>query len=90
MDIGKGVEVHLGVADTKMSAAIAVLRDEGYETHNVQTRQPGTKQFTTQQVIVPEGVTFGEASKMANAGLIHTMGTWTENEGKQDLLFGIQ
>lgn len=79
VDVGKGVDLQLGIADTKLNAALSVLRDEGYETYNLQTRNVGTQHFTNQRVIVPPGTGFGAAKKMANQ--IHTMGEWTENDG---------
>lgn len=79
VDVGKGVDLQLGIADTKLNAALSVLRDEGYETYNLQTRNVGTQHFTNQRVIVPPGTGFGGAKRMANE--IHTMGEWTENDG---------
>jgi len=79
VDVGKGVDLQLGIADTKLNAALSVLRDEGYETYNLQTRNVGTTHFTNQRVIVPPGTGFGGAKKMAND--IHTLGEWTENDG---------
>lgn len=79
VDVGKGVDLQLGIADTKLNAALSVLRDEGYETYNLQTRNVGTSHFTNQRVIVPPGTGFGGAKKMAND--IHTLGKWTENDG---------
>jgi len=79
VDVGKGVDLQLGIADTKLNAALSVLRDEGYETYNLQTRNVGTTHFTNQRVIVPPGTGFGGAKRMSNE--IHTMGEWTENDG---------
>lgn len=79
VDIGKGTEHHLGVADTKLKSAVAVLRDEGYETYTLQTPQVGSKNMTNQKVIVPPGTTFGQAKKMTDR--IHTMGEWSEDGG---------
>lgn len=79
VDIGKGVELHLGVADTKLKSAVAVLRDEGYETYNLQTKNVGTNNSTNQKVIVPPGTTFGMAARMKDR--IHTMGEWSEDNG---------
>jgi hypothetical protein len=85
VDIGKGTELNIdaagrmGISKEKLKAAIAVLRDEGYETYTLQTKNVGTNHFTNQQVIVKPGVTFGEAKKMTDR--IHTMGEWTENDG---------
>lgn len=79
VDIGKGVELQLGISKEKLASAIAVLRDEGYETFTLQTKNVGTNHFTNQQVITKPGTTFGEAKKMTDR--IHTMGEWTENDG---------
>jgi hypothetical protein len=75
----------MGISPEKLKAAVAVLRDEGYQTYTLQTPQPGTRQFTNQKVIVKPGVTFGEAKRMTDR--IHTMGEWSEDGGKT--FFGI-
>lgn len=87
VDIGKGVEHSIlnGISPERLRAAASVLRDEGYRTHRVPVPQPGTKHFTQQLVMVKPGVTFGEARKMTDR--IHTMGEWTEDNGKT--FFGI-
>lgn len=80
VDIGKGVDVELGIASTKLGSALAVLRDEGYETYSLPIRQPGSNgNFTNTKVIVPPGTGFGGAVKMQAD--IHTLGEWSENEG---------
>lgn len=79
VDVGKGVDIQLGIANTKLNAALSVLRSEGYETYNLQTRNVGTTHFTNQKVIVPPGTGFGGAKRMIDR--IHTMGEWTENDG---------
>lgn len=86
VDIGKGTALNIGagekmgISNEKLKAAVAVLRDEGYETYTLRTKNVGTNHFTNQQVIVKPGVTFGEAKKMTDR--IHTMGEWTETEGR--------
>lgn len=85
VDIGKGTELHvdtgtrMGISPEKMKAAIAVLRDEGYETYNLQVPQVGTKQFTNQKVLVPPGTSFGDAKRMTDR--IHTIAEWSEDGG---------
>lgn len=87
VDIGKGTEhnIGLGISNEKLKAAVAVLRDEGYETHVIPTPQVGTRQFTPQRVIVKPGVTKAQARAMIDR--LHTMGEWTETEGRT--YFGI-
>ena len=86
VDIGKGVGHWLGISVERLRAAASVLRDEGYETHNIKVRQPGTDHNTNQLVMVKPGVTRSQAQKMSDR--IHTMGEWTENDGQS--FYGIQ
>lgn len=85
VDIGKGTELHIdaglkmGISPEKLKAAVAVLKDEGYETYTLQVPQVGSGHFTNQKVIVPPGTGFGGAKKMVDQ--IHTMGEWTEDDG---------
>ena len=79
VDVGKGTEHLMGIASTRLSAALSVLRDEGMLTYNLRIRQPGTNQFTTNYVIVPEGTSISQAYKLKND--IHTMGEWSEDGG---------
>jgi hypothetical protein len=85
VDIGSGVGLQMGISKERLRAAVSVLRDEGYETYTLPVRQPGTKNMTNQKVIVPPGTGFGNARRMTDN--IHTMGEWTEDDGKT--FFGI-
>ncbi len=80
VDVGIGVEYALGVADTKKKAALAVLRDEGYETYNLKVKNVGSKNAKNQLVIVPPGTGFAAARKMVDQ--VHTMGIYSEDEGR--------
>lgn len=57
LDVGAGTERHLGIASTKLSAALAVLKEEGYEVHTVKHPQLGTGENTTLRVLVKPGTT---------------------------------
>lgn len=82
VDIGRGVSTRMGISPERLRAAVSVLRDEGYETYSLTIRNPGTKNSTNHLVVVPPKTGFAEASRMARGPKgIHTMGTWTENEG---------
>lgn len=85
VDVGKGVALQMGIADTKLKAALSVLRDEGYETHTVPIKNVGTNNNTNGKVLVPPGTGFGGARRLTPK--MHTMGEWTEDEGKT--YFGI-
>lgn len=55
VDIGKGVENHLGIAPTKLNTAVAMLEAEGYTVHRVPVPQVGTTHDTTTKVLAPPG-----------------------------------
>lgn len=63
LDVGSGVEHHLGVSRTKLNAAIAQLKEEGYGIHYVKIPQLGTSNFTTQTVLAGPGVKYSEVFK---------------------------
>jgi DNA-binding CsgD family transcriptional regulator len=58
LDIGKGVANHLQISPEKLSAAVAILKDEGYEVQKVQVQQQGTANKTTVKVLCPPGTTY--------------------------------
>lgn len=58
IDIGTGVEHHIGVSRTKLDTAVAVLKEKGYEVHNVQIDQLGTGNKTLIKVLAPPGTTY--------------------------------
>lgn len=58
IDVGVGVEHQLGISSTKLTNAVAVLKEEGYEVHKIQVDQLGTSQKTTIKVLAPPGTTY--------------------------------
>jgi hypothetical protein len=78
LDIGAGTESHLGISSTKLSTAVAVLRQKGYEVRNIQVDQlgtgPGNK--TTVKVLVPPG-----SPKFIDPSSIKTVAAYTEDGG---------
>ena len=57
IDVGAGVERHLGISKDKLNTAIAKLKDEeGYTVHYVKVEQLGTGKETTVKVLAKEGV----------------------------------
>lgn len=55
IDVGSGVENHIGISQTKLSTALAVLKEEGYRVHTVQTPQMGTNKKTLVKVLTLPG-----------------------------------
>lgn len=55
VDVGKGVAQRLGVTDTRLKTAVALLESEGYEKHYTDVRQQGTVEKTSMMLITKEG-----------------------------------
>jgi len=56
IDVGVGVEHHIGVTRTRLDTAVAVLREQGYVVHNIYIEQvniPG--KFTRMRVLAAPG-----------------------------------
>lgn len=60
VDVGAGVELHLGVSREKLKAARKILENEGYVLHTPKIDQLGTGNQTTLKVLCPPGTTFKE------------------------------
>lgn len=58
IDIGTGIEAHLGVSANKLSTSVKALQNEGYELINIQVDQLGTDKKTTVKVLAPPGTTY--------------------------------
>lgn len=80
IDIGSGVEQHLGVARTKMDTAVYLLEEKGYVVHEVYFQQLGTNKYTIMKVLGPPGSTKAEAVK--NRLDIQTVDGYSEDGGK--------
>jgi DNA-binding transcriptional regulator YiaG len=63
LDIGAGVEYHIGVSGTKLKAAIAKLQEEGYKVQYLKVQQLGTGKNTTLKVLTKDDVTYSELFK---------------------------
>lgn len=56
IDVGVGVERHLGVSRTKLQAAVAALKEEGYTVHYIKVPQLMTNHDTSTMVLAKPGV----------------------------------
>lgn len=63
VDIGVGVEHHIGVSQTKLSTAVAMLQEQGYTVHYVKVEQLGTGQQTTIKVLAKPDTAYSEVFK---------------------------
>ena len=57
IDIGSGVENYIGVSPTRLNTAVTVLREQGYEVHDLNIEQVGTGQFTRYKILAAPGTT---------------------------------
>lgn len=79
LDIGEGTENSMGISETKLKAAVAILEAEGYEVHRVKALQLGTGHETNMKVLVPPGTTYKEL--VNNRDDIRTVAAWSEDGG---------
>lgn len=86
VDIGTGVENHLGMSSTKLATAVAVLQEEGYKIHYLKVTQLGTGKQTTLKVLAAPEVTYSEVSQ--NRDKIKQIQHFTEDGGRS--FIGIQ
>lgn len=86
IDIGTGVENHLGMSSTKLATAVAVLQEEGYKIHYLKVTQLGTGKQTTLKVLTAPEVTYSEVSQ--NRDKIKQIQHFTEDGGRS--FIGIQ
>lgn len=81
LDVGLGVESHLGISRTKLNTALAQLKEEGYEIHYVKVEQLGVPgKFTSIKVLCLPGTNYSELYK--NQDQIRTLTDWSEDGGR--------
>lgn len=86
IDIGTGVENHIGVSQTKLSTAVAMLKEQGYTVHYVKVEQLGTGQQTTIKVLAPPNTPYSEVFR--NRDQIKQVTDYSEDGGRSFL--GVQ
>lgn len=80
IDIGTGVELHLGISKEKLGSAVARLKDEDYEVIKVQVDQLGTGNKTLVKVLAPPGTKYGDVKN--NMDKIHQIVEYSQDGGK--------
>jgi DNA-binding CsgD family transcriptional regulator len=82
LDIGKGTENWRGISSTKLSTAVAILKQQGYVVHNVQSPQLGTTggKKTTVKVLAPPGTTYVDVK--THPELIKTVAVTSPDHGR--------
>lgn len=80
LDVGKGSENYLQIAESKKKVAIAALEEEGYKVFYVPVQQLGTGKNTNTMVLAPPGTTFPDVMK--NQDKIKSVTGYTEDGGR--------
>ena len=80
LDIGSGVEHHMGISRTKFNAAVALLKEEGYTVHYVKVPQLGTGKFTTQTVLAAPGTKYSEVFR--NRADVQSVAGYSDDGGR--------
>lgn len=78
LQIGTGVENQIGITDTKLKAAVALLKEDGYEEISVQVDASGQNK-TTVKVLAPPGTKYLDVKK--NLANIKTIEQHTPDGG---------
>ena len=86
LDVGTGIENQLGISQTKLSTAVAILQEEGYKIHYLKVTQLGTGKQTTVKVLSAPDVSYSEVSK--NRAQIKPIQSFSEDGGRS--FIGIQ
>lgn len=82
IEVGKGVERELGVASTRLKAAIDILRNEGYELYGGRVEQSSNQGYkTTVTVLCPPGTPKSAAYDYRN---INSLMEYTPVEGNTE------
>lgn len=80
IDVGLGVEAHLGISKNKLDTAVAILEQEGYKIHYVKVEQLGTGKPTSIKVLSGPNVEYPEVFK--NRDQIKTISDHTVDGGR--------
>jgi DNA-binding CsgD family transcriptional regulator len=81
IDVGAGVEHHIGISATKLKNAVAILKEEGYRLHYLKVPQLGTRnQYTSVKVLTSPDTEYSELFK--NQHLIQQINSHTLDSGR--------
>lgn len=88
LDIGRGVESHIGVSKEKLGAAVAVLKEEGYEVRYVNVDQLGTGHQTSAKVLMPPGTSYSDATAVISENRLGQVVKFSDDGGRTS--YGLQ
>lgn len=82
LDVGVGSELYMNVAQSKLNASVAILKEQGYVVHSVNVAQLGTGHDTKVKVLCPPGTSWGDAQRLANQGKVKSVIEFSEDGGR--------
>lgn len=80
IDVGAGVEYHLGISKTKLRTAVSRLEEEGYTIHYVKVEQLGTGNQTTIKVLAAPDTPYSEVYR--NRSQIQQVTDFSDDGGR--------
>lgn len=88
IDVGKGVNIELGVSNEMLNQALFILEKEGYPTYKGGIPQVTNKgKQTNQRIVCPPGT---EHKDIYDYDKIHTMEEYTSHDGGKTFKKGVQ
>lgn len=86
IDVGAGVERELNISDTKLAAALSMLKDEGYEVRNIQVPQASNpNQKTTVKVLLKPDNPYKKGEIYKNLDKIGTVTEYSQDGNGEGL-----
>jgi hypothetical protein len=83
IDIGAGVENHIGVSRTKLNTAVAELQEQGYKVHRVNVPQVGIPgQFTIMKVLGAPDTEWKEIVKPEDLIKVKSITAYSDDFGR--------
>lgn len=81
LDVGKGNELFLGVSESRLRSAVALLKDEGYKLYNPRIEQLGTDSQTQTRVLTKPGTEFRDVIQALNEGRVRIIPAQSDDGG---------
>ena len=81
LDIGRGASNYMGISDQKLSAAVSILKDEGFVVSNPKVKNAGDK-FTKMKVLSQPDTTFGDVLTAVKNDKVRTINVASEDLGE--------
>lgn len=88
VDVGTATEYQVGISRNRLTTAVAILKEEGYDVHYVKIPQSTTGKETTQTVLVPPGQSYKET--YANRDKVQQLQAHSDDNGRSYTIMGVQ